>query len=463
MSGDYKLSTRPCSTLLTERATALLIFLPAALLPVTELMAQSGPTPLPVYNVVTYHADNTGGVEASSAVQQAINDAQDAGGGIVFFPAGTYLVNSGVTITKAVVLQGIGWSEQASGGSIIKSTNGAIGVKQSAAGMSCPNLPPSPITISYTANHANIRDLKFIQDQPPDGPEAETWTPRCYPPSIDIPGEPNQGGGAAILEDLMFRGVYEGVSIGDRGTEGRITMRHIYGEFFDFGVNVVHAEDTDTFEDFHFWPFESSKNIVAYVLNNSSGIRIVRSDNPFLSNIFMLGYSVGLFAGSGNGGTAEKIHISNMDIDGGNTGILLSPTSGALSAQIVNFTFQSPYDGQLQSTAGYSVALDIEGAQNVTLDIVNFRGSQLGANVIRCGGSANVDVALTNVWLDNWNITGKGFPGIEMQAGCTVTLSGITRVLGGNGANPTSGNVFFYRLPSSFHYSKIIFTSLPGI
>lgn len=39
-----------------------------------------------------YNADNTGTTDATAAIQQAINAAGSAGGGIVFFPAGTYNV-----------------------------------------------------------------------------------------------------------------------------------------------------------------------------------------------------------------------------------------------------------------------------------------------------------------------------------------------------------------------------------
>ncbi|MGW8918834.1 family 16 glycoside hydrolase [Paenibacillus lautus] len=45
-----------------------------------------------IYNVTQspYHADNTGTTLASGAIQQAIDDAHQAGGGVVFIPAGVY-------------------------------------------------------------------------------------------------------------------------------------------------------------------------------------------------------------------------------------------------------------------------------------------------------------------------------------------------------------------------------------
>jgi len=40
-----------------------------------------------------YSADNTGKTDATDAIQQAINDAQNSGGGVVYLPAGTYNIN----------------------------------------------------------------------------------------------------------------------------------------------------------------------------------------------------------------------------------------------------------------------------------------------------------------------------------------------------------------------------------
>ena len=65
-----------------------------------------------VYDVVkTYKADATGKADASSAIQDAINAASGAGGGVVLFPAGTFRVDKALTIkASGVVLRGSGTS-----------------------------------------------------------------------------------------------------------------------------------------------------------------------------------------------------------------------------------------------------------------------------------------------------------------------------------------------------------------
>jgi hypothetical protein len=52
-----------------------------------------------VVNVLDFGADNTGGTETSSHIQAAINEANTGGKGVVYFPAGTYLVNTEINCT----------------------------------------------------------------------------------------------------------------------------------------------------------------------------------------------------------------------------------------------------------------------------------------------------------------------------------------------------------------------------
>jgi hypothetical protein len=61
------------------------------------------------HDVVAAGADATGGRDSTGAIQSAINAASAAGGGIVFFPAGTYRIDDRLTVTASgVVLRGTG-------------------------------------------------------------------------------------------------------------------------------------------------------------------------------------------------------------------------------------------------------------------------------------------------------------------------------------------------------------------
>ncbi|GBG06889.1 hypothetical protein PAT3040_01430 [Paenibacillus agaridevorans] len=66
----------------------------------TDIPAASGPG---IYNVTAapYNADNTGATMASNGIQQAIDDAHQAGGGTVYIPAGVY-TSSNLTLKSNV-------------------------------------------------------------------------------------------------------------------------------------------------------------------------------------------------------------------------------------------------------------------------------------------------------------------------------------------------------------------------
>jgi hypothetical protein len=49
-----------------------------------------------------YNADNTGNTDATSAIQQALDDAGQAGGGVVYLPAGTYKISAAEPLSYAL-------------------------------------------------------------------------------------------------------------------------------------------------------------------------------------------------------------------------------------------------------------------------------------------------------------------------------------------------------------------------
>jgi len=51
-----------------------------------------------------YNADPTGVADSAAAIQAAIDVAESNGGGIVFFPIGTYLINTGLTVEQSKIL-----------------------------------------------------------------------------------------------------------------------------------------------------------------------------------------------------------------------------------------------------------------------------------------------------------------------------------------------------------------------
>jgi parallel beta-helix repeat protein len=62
-------------------------------------------------NVVIYEADPTGATDSTSAIQAALN-AVPSGGGVVYIPAGTYLVSASLTMASGTMLVGDGWASE---------------------------------------------------------------------------------------------------------------------------------------------------------------------------------------------------------------------------------------------------------------------------------------------------------------------------------------------------------------
>lgn len=72
------------------------------------------------FNVKLYGAKGDGVTDDTAAIQAAINAAVAAGGGVVFFPLGTYVLSSALSVTgDNIILKGAGW------GSVLQPTTNA--------------------------------------------------------------------------------------------------------------------------------------------------------------------------------------------------------------------------------------------------------------------------------------------------------------------------------------------------
>jgi hypothetical protein len=94
-----------------------------------------------VYNVCspTYGADPTGAADSTTAIQNAINAAQSAGGGVVYFPAGTYLVtpSGSPAVGLTVSSNSVRFAGAGAAASILKKT--AAGTLLSFTGTTSPS------------------------------------------------------------------------------------------------------------------------------------------------------------------------------------------------------------------------------------------------------------------------------------------------------------------------------------
>ncbi|WP_129312260.1 glycosyl hydrolase family 28-related protein [Streptomyces sp. L2] len=373
--------------------------------------AASGPLPgmSSVFDVTAYGAVGDGAADDSTPIQKAINVAS-AKGGVVWIPPGAYRLGTGLTVNAPIVIAGAGWGPaQNTHGSwlYVDSTN------------------VSAITITWNGAGTTVADLAIGHKQPSPGPG---WAPLDYPPAIQVSSTD------VHIHDVMLNNPTRGISITyPDGVVGRVCLERIWGQPLRQGIEIDNALDVIKIDNIHFWPFWSvDPNVGAYVAGNATAIRSARNDNPHFTRIFALGYAVGMHFDASSGITS-KFRLSDADFDICGYGVRI--TGNGTTGQITNLTSQGAQDAKGNITG--VACLDIE-ADGVTVQATNVRASYFTTNGVRVHG-AGTNLFLENCWVENWNISGRGFPGIEAVAPASVYVGRGRFFKNGNSAPEVGG------------------------
>ena len=157
-----------------------------------------------LYNVTTapYNAPHslpqTGlpSADATAAIQSALNDAGNAGGGVVYLPAGWYRINSHLTVPANVELRG---SSSVPTQDQSDSSYGTVLLGYEGAGTATPDTDPALVTLNGT--NAGIRGIRFFYpNNNPAGGSVATY-PYCI-----------RGNGAnQYVVNISLTGVYNGI------------------------------------------------------------------------------------------------------------------------------------------------------------------------------------------------------------------------------------------------------------
>lgn len=203
-------------------------------------------------------------------------------------------------------------------------------------------------------------------------------------------------------------------------------MDHIWGRPLRNGIFVDTALDVVKINDVHFWPFWNKDQ--GWARSNGVGIRLGRVDNPQLSNIFVLGYDVGIETVQAEKGITSKLMMMNVDADMCNRALVIGGQN--TTAVVTNFSAQG-------SPRVHGINVVGDGAR---LQAANIRLTNYTANALKADGNAS-RVFLQNAWLELWNRSDSGFSAIEASSGATVYLGRPVFFDRGNGAPRTEGNV----------------------
>jgi hypothetical protein len=359
---------------------------PASLLAarVSPVLPTAGSTPQPppfgAFDIRDYGAIGNGVADCTAAIQAALDAAVGAGGGTVFIPAGLWRVAGGVTVappkTVPLSLRGEGWAS-------------ALLWERDADLLTFAPANGEPLA------HALLTDFAVLCGGA--APKSAASAALRFPAGIV----------RSTLSTLLFygSGPLPNASLGSAVA---------CGTNLDLGGRAV--TDTVTVRDTLHWFFRGT----GVVIGRGSEVRLLggrlvgmgtRSDG-----------SVGVHVTGNNGG----VHVSETDVIGLGTGVLLSNDSGAGSNRetfITHATMDSDGVGLLVNDSSYVSVAGCWAASSDQAQVLLAEGAA-GAHVAIVGGTIFNGGVLAPEGACAAGNAALGCNGIEVRAG-DFSLSGV--------------------------------------
>jgi hypothetical protein len=227
-----------------------------------------------IVSVLDYGADNTGATSAVAAIQAAIDYAAPLGKR-VYCPAGKYKIDSGLTITIGVTIEGDGWQGY---------TTYATGTTPSVPGagtwfyISHTGAPFITVQQPVSGRCGGVVMRDFAMNWTGHPAIGGGWTPTAYDWAVKCIGVDD-----VTLENLLFLNPYKAVQMTWKaavGQAGRLNMRNCFGQPFFTGIDVDWSADVCCLDRIHFWPWWSdNSNVMSYTKTNGTFFRSGRNDN----------------------------------------------------------------------------------------------------------------------------------------------------------------------------------------
>lgn len=205
---------------------------------------------IPVFNVKAYGAVGDGVADDSTAIRAAESAAHSAGGGILYFPGGTYLVAEQNTSQHCIAIDSNVWVLGQTHAAIIKLKNGVasahfVRVFSTATG-GATNIKFQTITID--GNKANNTDASLQND----GIFLTLNTSHVIIQDVEI----HDAGGDAITvhqnvtdvdiqDSYLHDNTWIAVGLGNAGGQRRVSVRHIYATNNAGGLHIEAAAAVD--------------------------------------------------------------------------------------------------------------------------------------------------------------------------------------------------------------------------
>jgi hypothetical protein len=317
-------------------------------------------------HVRDYGAVGDGVTDDAPAIQAAINDLQNRGGGTLGFGPRSYRIASPIVVSGTMVrLQGAGFTEGPGAGQ--------------GTWLSIDGTGFTPFTFTGVAARGSaVRDIAVQQTHA--AALNASWAPTNYPFVFRV--EDCLGG---IDFDNVFlvrvnRGIY-------CRNSGRLDIRRLRGQVFTTGVEIDECLDVPRIHNLHFWTFwTSDTHVVRWQQANGDALVFRRCDGVFVDQAFVLGYrSMFRFSASAAGNTT-KFYIGQAYADFVKYGVWIQ--ANGTDGQISNLTTQ----GEIFNAGGTPIAGSagiLVDASNTRLQVGNLRVDDAEDNAIRLNGSGN--------------------------------------------------------------------------
>jgi hypothetical protein len=349
-----------------------------------------------VFNVINYGAHGDGVTDDTHAIQATIN-AAEAQGGIVFFPVGSFIISSNLSITSGITVRGLAYTGAFTNFKSLGSTIPSVPLS-SLEGCSCivQTNPTASVFYATTTDAIEFQDLVIYY---------KSAAPYSGATGIQVNGGNNTGNSQSLVRDVLIYGA-------DRG----ITFTNAASWVVDNTV-IYNSQTYGLIHDASF-----STGSVAIENAASTGDWQI-SNTTFASSIGNNAYAHIYLAGGGGGRIVEN----TMTASGIGYGILIGPanyvTPSTPSPNGFNIEPVVVTNNIIQGT-NYGIAFIGAPGTNGTSTLGVITDNQI---------SANTDIysqagIIVPQWVDGWTIYGNTFNCLGGAGAYCINMDGASGI-----------------------------------
>ncbi len=349
------------------------------------------------WNVVELGAIADETTDNTAIIQQALDAAAEAGGGVVEVPAGRYRLNGTLSIPRGVTLQGT-YRVPPTAANKSEKPDGTILLAY--AGRGSQDGPPF---INLAGRNACLEGLVIIY---PEWQQSDV-PPVPYPPCVASENTEN-----VAVRNCCLLNPYEAIKM---VRAHRHLIRNVTGYPSFRGIYVDQCYDIGHIENIHLWPFgvtyQPEDPYCKWVNTQGVAFELARTDWHYVLNTFCFGYGVGYKFSQSDAGSTNG-NFLGLGADSCRRAVLVEQTQ-APGILITNGEFV----GRWSSTDSVCIEIGEKMEGKVSLVNCSFWGP-----IDRCiwmrspYGHCSVDAC----HFVHWDNRGEGVPAIQLDAGKTI-------------------------------------------